>query len=372
VAGRLLVRAASGPPWHGCWKGRTVAGNHVDVLCLQGKERECRRRKALSAPGNRPRCSLQSSALLRGLKHATCSGRGRRASPRRAHRARAQVGGRLAGVFDEDPKRWRLTAEVFKTAGLAAEVATQFFPGSFVVLAGGGNFARAVGKGLGNPCFRIIQTHQAAAGNVGDIAAKEEARLLAPARAARRLLPPRARVLEARARPPPCGAASAPGSPGRLQDQALRSRPRMCPAERARMAVRARTGRSRPRRHHKDGRATTGFVASRPATKVKPSTLPCTSAQPPRRVQVWEVAAQLAGLGASVLLLRGIEATGRPENVVAVWAGLQAAHVALRYQSLAVLRFGSLNQKRACACAAAHAAGRPVPGAALCCCPSWV
>ncbi len=96
---------------------------------------------------------------------------------------------------------------------------------------------------------------------------------------------------------------------------------------------------------------------------------------PPQRLraaQVWEVAAQLAGLGASVLLLRAIEATGRPENVVAVWAGLQAAHVALRYQSLAVLRFGSLNQKRACACAAAHAAGRPVPGAALCCCPSWV
>ena len=99
--------------------------------------------------------------------------------------------------------------------------------------------------------------------------------------------------------------------------------------------------------------------------KSKPWTLPCTSVQPPSRAQVWEVAAQLAGLGASVLLLRAIEATGRPENVVAVWAALQAAHVALRYQSLAVLRFGSLNQKRACACAAAHAAGRPVPGAAL-------
>ena len=42
--------------------------------------------------------------------------------------------------------------------------------------AGAGNFSRAVGKGLGNPCFRIIQTHQAVAGNVGDIAAKEEVR----------------------------------------------------------------------------------------------------------------------------------------------------------------------------------------------------
>ena len=40
--------------------------------------------------------------------------------------------------------------------------------------------------------------------------------------------------------------------------------------------------------------------------------------------QVWEVAAQLAGLAASVALLRAIEAAGRPENVVAVWAAVQA------------------------------------------------
>ena len=45
-----------------------------------------------------------------------------------------QVGGHLGGVFDEDPKRWRLTAEIFKTLGLAAEIATPFFPGSFVAL----------------------------------------------------------------------------------------------------------------------------------------------------------------------------------------------------------------------------------------------
>ena len=75
------------------------------------------------------------------------------------------------------------------------------------------------------------------------------------------------------------------------------------------------------------------------------------------------MAAQLAGLAASVALLRAIEATGRPEDVVAVWAAVQAAHVALRYQSLAVLRFETLNQKRACACVRAHVAGRAVPGA---------
>ncbi len=161
------------------------------------------RRDALSAPG-----AVRGAACGRARSRASTRppllsgrGRGRRDSPRRARRARAQVGGRLAGVFDEDPKRWRLTAEVFKTAGLAAEIATQFFPGSFVVLAGGGNFARAVGKGLGNPCFRIIQTHQAAAGNVGDIAAKEEARLPAAARAARRPLRPRPLAALAAAQP---------------------------------------------------------------------------------------------------------------------------------------------------------------------------
>ena len=41
-------------------------------------------------------------------------------------------------------------------------------------------------------------------------------------------------------------------------------------------------------------------------------------------------------------------------SVVSVWAALQAAHVGLRYTSLLQLRFATLNQKRACALAAAH------------------
>ena len=44
-----------------------------------------------------------------------------------------------------------------------------------MVLAGAGNLALAAGKGMGKPCFRIIQTHFARKrGNVGDVAAKEE------------------------------------------------------------------------------------------------------------------------------------------------------------------------------------------------------
>ena len=87
-----------------------------------------------------------------------------------------QVGGRLGGVFDEDPRRWRMIAVGFATVGLALEIATTAFPANFLVLAGAGNFTKAVGKGLSQPCFRIIQTHFALASNVGDISAKEEVR----------------------------------------------------------------------------------------------------------------------------------------------------------------------------------------------------
>lgn len=43
-----------------------------------------------------------------------------------------------------------------------------------ITTAGLGNFTKAVGKGMGNPCFRIIQTHFAKDNNVGDVAAKEQ------------------------------------------------------------------------------------------------------------------------------------------------------------------------------------------------------
>ena len=38
---------------------------------------------------------------------------------------------------------------------------------------------------------------------------------------------------------------------------------------------------------------------------------------------MWEVSAQLLGLAGSVGLLRAIEATGKPENVLGVWAAVQ-------------------------------------------------
>ena len=144
-------------------------------------------------------------------------------------------------MFDEDPKRWRMLAETLATLGLSLEISTAFFPGgradpnappaehagpstalrsalprfhvawpsedmnvlggmsafaytaarvdsvaagNFVLLAGAGNLALAAGKGMGKPCFRIIQTHFARKrGNVGDVAAKEEVRLCCRAQA---------------------------------------------------------------------------------------------------------------------------------------------------------------------------------------------
>lgn len=120
-------------------------------------------------------------------------------------------------------------------------------------------------------------------------------------------------------------------------------------------------------------------------------------------LQVWEVSAQLLGLAGSVSLLKAIEATGKPENVLGVWAIVQVhflanylhelpwllgfcwlcawrpevlsagmctqvLHALLRYKSLAVLQFPSINQKRACLLAAAHVAGQPLPGHAQ----SWL
>ena len=107
--------------------------------------------------------------------------------------------------------------------------------------------------------------------------------------------------------------------------------------------------------------------------------------------------AQLIGLAGSVVLLKSIEATGKPENVLYVWAVnqvcslrlfwvscylsasvflhrctmcskhktcplSQVAHAWLRYKSLAVLQFDSINQKRACLLARASVKGHKLPG----------
>jgi hypothetical protein len=67
-----------------------------------------------------------------------------------------------------------MIAEAITTLGLALEIATQISPSNFIALASSGTLAKAMGKGMGRPAFRVVQTHFAAGNNVGDVAAKEE------------------------------------------------------------------------------------------------------------------------------------------------------------------------------------------------------
>jgi hypothetical protein len=113
--------------------------------------------------GSGPAASVGLSA---GIKWVTKDGIGAA--------GRLFVGGKLGTSIDEDPKRWRMIAEAFTTAGLFLEIATQLSPANFVLLAGGGTVAKAVGHGIGRPCFRVIQNHFAKANNIGDVSAKEE------------------------------------------------------------------------------------------------------------------------------------------------------------------------------------------------------
>ena len=79
-------------------------------------------------------------------------------------------------------------------------------------------------------------------------------------------------------------------------------------------------------------------------------------------VQVWEVAAQLLGLILSIGVLKGIQATEVPQNVLWVWALAQTGHVTLRYKSLSSLQLAVVNQKRACLLIRSHLRGLPLPG----------
>lgn len=84
------------------------------------------------------------------------------------------IGGRYGGLFDDDPKQWRLYAELIGSFGSVFELATPILPHLFLPLASLGNLTKALGRGLRDPSFRVIQNHFAVAGNMGEVAAKEE------------------------------------------------------------------------------------------------------------------------------------------------------------------------------------------------------
>lgn len=87
---------------------------------------------------------------------------------------RLVIGGRFGGMFDENPRRWRMSAELFSVIGSLLELMTPLAPANFLLLASIGNLSKAIGKGLASPSFRVIQNHFARSNNVGDVAAKEE------------------------------------------------------------------------------------------------------------------------------------------------------------------------------------------------------
>ncbi|XP_057808126.1 protein root UVB sensitive 5 isoform X2 [Salvia miltiorrhiza] len=84
------------------------------------------------------------------------------------------IGGRFGNLFDDDPKQWRLYADFVGSAGSIFDLSTQLYPAYFLPLASLGNLAKAVGRGLRDPSFRVIQNHFAISGNLGEVSAKEE------------------------------------------------------------------------------------------------------------------------------------------------------------------------------------------------------
>ncbi|XP_073034595.1 protein root UVB sensitive 5-like isoform X3 [Primulina eburnea] len=82
------------------------------------------------------------------------------------------IGGRFGNLFDNDPKQWRLYADFIGSVGSIFDLSTQLYPAYFLSLASVGNLAKAVGRGLRDPSFRVIQNHFAISGNLGEVSAK--------------------------------------------------------------------------------------------------------------------------------------------------------------------------------------------------------
>ncbi|CAA7406429.1 unnamed protein product [Spirodela intermedia] len=165
------------------------------------------------------------------------------------------VGGRFGKIFDDDPKLWRMYADFIGSAGSIFDLSTQLCPSYFLLLASLGNLSKAVARGLKDPSFRVIQTHFAISGNLGEISAKEE---------------------------------------------------------------------------------------------------------------VWEVAAQLLGLGIGILILDTSRLQTSYSTLALTWLSIRLLHLVLRYQSLSALRFSTINLKRARVLVKSHVSNRTVPGSAVC------
>nr|XP_048320606.1 protein root UVB sensitive 5 isoform X2 [Ziziphus jujuba var. spinosa] len=82
--------------------------------------------------------------------------------------------------------------------------------------------------------------------------------------------------------------------------------------------------------------------------------------------EVWEVTAQLLGLGLGVLIL-DTPGLVRSYPILAItWMGTRLLHLWLRYQSLSVLQFNTINLKRARILVKSHVLHSSVPGITDC------
>ncbi|XP_063948680.1 protein root UVB sensitive 5 [Daucus carota subsp. sativus] len=82
--------------------------------------------------------------------------------------------------------------------------------------------------------------------------------------------------------------------------------------------------------------------------------------------EVWEVAAQLVGLGLGILILDTPGFLTSYPVLVLTWTSMRILHLWLRYQSLSVLQFNTINLKRARILVQSHVSGSSIPGSHDC------
>ncbi|OIW01178.1 hypothetical protein TanjilG_10339 [Lupinus angustifolius] len=82
--------------------------------------------------------------------------------------------------------------------------------------------------------------------------------------------------------------------------------------------------------------------------------------------EVWEVVAQLAGLGLGILILDTPGLVKSYPVLLSTWMSVRLLHLWLRYESLSVLQFNTINLKRARILVKSHVLHSTVPGCKDC------
>ncbi|KAK7836105.1 protein root uvb sensitive 5 [Quercus suber] len=82
--------------------------------------------------------------------------------------------------------------------------------------------------------------------------------------------------------------------------------------------------------------------------------------------EVWEVAAQLLGLALGILILETPGLVKAYPVLVLTWMSMRLLHLWLRYQSLSVLQFDTINLKRARMLVKSHVLHATIPGCVAC------